>query len=58
MVKLVDFFNQSRNILITALHSTPVAYKKYFPRSSLSMLQTSLDHQFPYERGANDERGK
>ena len=22
------------------------------------MLQTSLDHQFPYERGANDERGK
>ena len=40
------------------LHSSWMGYKKYFPRSSITMYLTSLGHHFALSWNMHDDRGK
>ena len=40
------------------MHSSRMGYKKYFPRSSLTMYLTSLGHHFALSWNMHDDRGK
>ena len=47
--KEVPIILEHLTIVYGTVHSTQMAYKKYFPRSSITMYLTSHAHQFSYE---------